>query len=69
MRKPRSACTESGQATVEAALTLPLTVFLVLGTVQMFLLLQARLLTEYAAFRAVREEGRCAVVDASVPSR
>ena len=54
MRKPRSACTESGQATVEAALTLPLTVFLVLGTVQMFLLLQARLLTEYAAFRAVR---------------
>ncbi len=50
----RSAGTESGQAAVEAALTLPLTVFLVLGTIQLFLLLQARLLTEYAAFRAVR---------------
>ncbi|HYO64810.1 MAG TPA: TadE family protein [Archangium sp.] len=45
---------ESGQATVEAALTLPLTIFLLLGTVQLFLLLQARALTEYAAFRAVR---------------
>ncbi|QRO02859.1 pilus assembly protein [Archangium violaceum] len=45
---------ESGQALVEAALTLPLTVFLILGTLQFFLLLQARALTEYAAFRAVR---------------
>ncbi|MCY1075211.1 TadE/TadG family type IV pilus assembly protein [Archangium lansingense] len=45
---------ESGQATVEAALTLPLTLFLLLGTLQLFLLLQARALTEYAAFRAVR---------------
>jgi hypothetical protein len=54
MGKARSAGKESGQAAVEAALTLPLTVFLVLGTIQMFLLLQARVLTEYAAFRAVR---------------
>jgi hypothetical protein len=54
MRKTRSAHSESGQAAVEAALTLPLTVFLVLGTLQMFLLLQARVLTEYAAFKAVR---------------
>lgn len=45
---------ESGQAAVEAALTLPLSIFLILGTVQFFLLLQARTLTEYAAFRAVR---------------
>ena len=45
---------QSGQATVEAALTLPLTIFLMLGTLQFFLLLQARALTEYAAFRAVR---------------
>jgi len=45
---------QSGQATVEAALTLPLTIFLMLGTLQLFLLLQARVLTEYAAFRAVR---------------
>lgn len=45
---------ESGQAAVEAALVLPLTVFLVLGTMQLFLLLQGRILAEYAAFRAVR---------------
>ncbi|MFY0579165.1 TadE/TadG family type IV pilus assembly protein [Cystobacter fuscus] len=45
---------ESGQAAVEAALTLPLSIFLILGTIQFFLLLQARTMTEYAAFRAVR---------------
>lgn len=45
---------QSGQAAVEAALTLPLTVFLILGTLQLFLVLQARILTEYAAFHAVR---------------
>lgn len=45
---------QSGQAAVEAAITLPLTVFLILGTLQLFLLLQARILTEYAAFHAVR---------------
>ncbi|WP_317987914.1 TadE/TadG family type IV pilus assembly protein [Hyalangium gracile] len=39
---------------MEAALTLPLTVFLILGTIQLFVLLQARALTQYAAFRAVR---------------
>ncbi|HEX8538142.1 MAG TPA: TadE family protein, partial [Cystobacter sp.] len=46
--------TESGQAAVEAALTLPLSIFLILATIQFFLLLQARTMTEYAAFRAVR---------------
>ena len=45
---------QSGQAAVESALTLPLTVFIILGTLQFFLLLQARTLTEYAAFLAVR---------------
>ena len=45
---------ESGQAVIESALTLPLTLFLLLGTLQLFLLLQARVLTEYALFRAVR---------------
>jgi hypothetical protein len=45
---------ESGQALVEAALTLPLTVFLILGTLQLFLMQQARIMAEYAAFRAVR---------------
>ena len=48
MRPPR------GQAAVETALLLPLTVFVALGILQLFLLLQARLLTEYAAFRATR---------------
>jgi hypothetical protein len=50
----RAADPQSGQAAVEAALTLPLTLFLVLGTLQFFLLLQARTMAEYAAFRAVR---------------
>jgi TadE-like protein len=54
MRRYGSEGRQSGQAMVEAALTLPLTVFLLLGTLQLFLLLQARALTEYAAFRAVR---------------
>lgn len=39
---------------VEAALTLPLVVFLVLGTLQLFLMLQARVLAHYAVFRATR---------------
>jgi hypothetical protein len=54
MRWGGSADMQSGQSAVEAALTLPLTVFLIVGTLQLFLLLQARALTEYAAFRAVR---------------
>lgn len=49
LRKPRS-----GQALVEAALTLPLTLFLILGSIQLFLMQQARLMAEYAAMRAVR---------------
>lgn len=35
-------------------MTLPLTVFLLLGVLQLFQLLQARVLAEYAVFRAVR---------------
>ncbi|MDY7226184.1 TadE/TadG family type IV pilus assembly protein [Hyalangium rubrum] len=49
---------ESGQAAVEAALTLPLTVFLILGTLQLFLMLQGRIMAEYAAFEAVRAGSR-----------
>lgn len=45
---------DSGQAAVESALTLPLTVFLMLGMLQLFQVLQARVLAEYAVFRAVR---------------
>ena len=45
---------DSGQAAVESALTLPLTIFLLLGMLQLFQILQARVLAEYAVFRAVR---------------
>jgi hypothetical protein len=54
MRRGGSADRQSGQAAVESALTLPLSVFLILGTIQMFLMMQARILTEYAAFHAAR---------------
>jgi TadE-like protein len=49
---------ESGQAAVEAALTLPLVIFLVLGTLQLFMMLQGRIIAEYAAFQAVRAGSR-----------
>ncbi|HLL84241.1 MAG TPA: TadE family protein [Longimicrobium sp.] len=39
---------------VEAAVTMPLTVFLVLGVLQLAAVQQARLMTEYAAFQAAR---------------
>jgi hypothetical protein len=45
---------ESGQAAVEAAIVLPLFVFLMLGILQIGLMHQARLMTKYAAYRAVR---------------
>lgn len=66
---PRSG--QSGQAAVEAALTLPLTVFLILGVLQLFLMLQARIMAEYAAFRATRagsvRHGSCeAMTDAAI---
>jgi hypothetical protein len=56
---------------VEAALTLPLTVFLILGVLQLFLMLQARIMAEYAAFRATRagsvRHGSCeAMTDAAI---
>jgi hypothetical protein len=49
---------QSGQAAVESALTLPLLVFLILGTLQLFMMLQARIMAEYAAFEAVRAGSR-----------
>ncbi|MBN1208376.1 MAG: pilus assembly protein [Myxococcaceae bacterium] len=45
---------ESGQAAIESAITLPLFVFLILGILQLSLMHQARLLTKYAAYKAVR---------------
>lgn len=49
---------ESGQAAVEAALTMPMVIFLVLGTLQLFMMLQGRIMAEYAAFEAVRAGSR-----------
>lgn len=45
---------ESGQAAVESAIVLPLVIFLALGTLQLFMMLQGRIMAEYAAYRAVR---------------
>lgn len=52
-----------GQAAVETALTLPLLIFMVLGTMQLFTLLQGRILAQYAVGRATRmgslNHGKC----------
>ncbi|RYZ38162.1 MAG: pilus assembly protein [Myxococcaceae bacterium] len=45
---------ESGQVAVETAIVLPLFVFLLLGILQLGMMHQARLLTKYAAYKAVR---------------
>jgi hypothetical protein len=45
---------QSGQAAVEASLTMPLVVFLILGTLQLFMILQARIMAQYAVYKAVR---------------
>src|SRR3954452_1659625 len=44
----------SGQAAVEAALTMPLMTFVLLGSLQMFMMMHARILTQLAAFQATR---------------
>ena len=54
MKRARSRRRDSGQALVESALTLPLLVFMVLGTLQLFMMLHARIMTQYAAYKAVR---------------
>lgn len=45
---------ESGQAMVEAAIVMPLMVFIILGVVQLSMIQHARIMTEYAAFNAAR---------------
>lgn len=45
---------ESGQATVEAAITLPMMIFTLLSILQMTVVYHARLAAEYAAFKAAR---------------
>lgn len=53
-RKPRVSRRELGQAQVESALTLPLALFMILGAIQLFMIQNARVMAEYAAFRAAR---------------
>ena len=65
---PASDC---GQAAVEAALTMPLVLFCVMGTLQLFLMFNARILTQLAAYKAARagsmNHGNCdRVVDAAL---
>lgn len=55
MGKRNGQTRESGQALVEAALTMPMAIFLILGTIQLFLMLQARIMAEYAVVQAVRQ--------------
>jgi hypothetical protein len=68
---------ESGQAAVEAAIVMPLMIFVVLGTLQLFMMLHGRIMAEYAAFRATRagsvNQGNCesmthAAIGAVLPS-
>lgn len=60
---------ESGQVAVEAALIMPLMVFMVLCIIQLGMLHHARLMTEYAAYRAVRagivNSGSCNIMQDS----
>jgi hypothetical protein len=45
---------EGGQALIEAAIVMPLMVFLILGVIQLVMMQHAKIMTEYAAFTAAR---------------
>ncbi len=45
---------EPGQVAVETAITVPMMIFFVLGTIQLGMVHQAQMMTEYAAYRAAR---------------
>jgi hypothetical protein len=62
---------ERGQAAVETAITMPLALFVILGTLQLFLMLNGRIMAEYAVFRGTRagsvNVGDCrSITDAAV---
>ncbi|AGC42155.1 hypothetical protein MYSTI_00806 [Myxococcus stipitatus DSM 14675] len=52
--EPRVFSGQSGQAAVETAIIAPMMVFMVLGIIQLGMVHNARLMTEYGAYRAVR---------------
>ncbi len=60
VRRRRS---ERGQAAVEAALTLPLAIFMILGALQLFMMMQGRIMAQYAVAQAgrvgARNHGAC----------
>jgi len=45
---------QGGQALVESALTLPLVIFMALGAIQLFMMMQGRAMAQYAVARATR---------------
>ncbi|HEY3356970.1 MAG TPA: TadE family protein [Polyangia bacterium] len=53
-RSGRRSVLERGQALVEAAIVMPLMVFIILGVIQLVMMQHARIMTEYAAFNACR---------------
>lgn len=54
MRGVRRKSREGGQVAVETAIVLPLMVFLCLGIIQLTMIEQAKIMTEYAAYNAAR---------------
>jgi len=64
--RPGAKDRQSGQAAVETALVAPMMVFIILAIIQLGMMHNARLMTEYGAYRAVRSgivnHGDCAIM-------